>query len=216
MNNKKKVFATLLVLVLLIGGATLLYNNMAAKNKPDNLQVVDKETSKKGLPGVEKKDSEAQDNQESAQTEEPQQTLAPNITFYTLEGEAVELEDFLGKPTVINFWASWCPPCKMEMPDFEDAYLEMGDEINFVMLNMVDGRQETVEKASKFIEDEGYTFPVFFDTEQDGAATYQVSSLPSTYFLDKDGYLVAGVTGAIDEETLRRGIQIAKGEEISQ
>ena len=73
----------------------------------------------------------------------------------------------------------------MEMPDFNEKYLEIGEEVQFLIINMTDGSRETVETASAFIAEQGYSFPVFYDTDQDAAATYGVYSLPTTYFIDE-------------------------------
>ncbi|MBQ4347432.1 MAG: TlpA family protein disulfide reductase, partial [Firmicutes bacterium] len=88
--------------------------------------------------------------------------MAPDFTVYDSEGNAVMLSDFIGKPIVLNFWASWCGPCKMEMPEFNEAYAELGEDIQFLMVNVTTGR-ETQESASAFIEENGYSFPVFYD-----------------------------------------------------
>ena len=96
----------------------------------------------------------------------------------------------------------------MEMPDFHEKYLELGDEIYFLMVNMTDGSRETVDSASKFIAEQEYTFPVFYDTGSDASATYGVYSLPTTFFIDAEGYAIAQATGAIDMDTLQRGIDM--------
>ena len=119
----------------------------------------------------------------------------------------MKLSDFVGKPTVLNFWASWCGPCKVEMPDFNEKYLELGEEVNFLMVNLTKGR-ETLELAKEFLESTDYTFPVYFDTESDAAITYGVRSIPTTYFIDANGNLISRVTGAINAKTLQKGIDI--------
>ena len=96
----------------------------------------------------------------------------------------------------------------MEMPDFNEKYLEIGEEVQFLIINMTDGSRETVETASAFIAEQGYSFPVFYDTDQDAASTYGVYSIPTTYFIDADGSVIAQATGAIDAETLQRGIDM--------
>lgn len=96
----------------------------------------------------------------------------------------------------------------MEMPDFHEKYLEIGEDVQFLMINMTDGSRETVEIASEFIEEKGYTFPVFYDTKSDAAMTYGAYSLPTTFFIDADGYVIAQASGAIDGTTLQRGIDM--------
>jgi len=107
----------------------------------------------------------------------------------------------------LNFWASWCGPCKMEMPDFQEKFLTLGDQVQFLMVNMTTGR-ETLESASGFITEQGYTFPVFYDTQSEAAMTYGAYSLPTTYFIDQGGFAIAQATGALDSETLQKGIDM--------
>jgi thiol-disulfide isomerase/thioredoxin len=147
-------------------------------------------------------------------TAEPEEelNLAPDFTVYNKEGNPVRLSDMIGKPIVLNFWASWCGPCKMEMPDFEEAYRELGDDVVFMIVNLTDGTYETMASAQAFINSMGYTFPVYFDLTEDAAYTYGIVSIPTTYFIGARGDLVAYAQGALDYETLLYGISMIYNE----
>ena len=144
----------------------------------------------------------------ATQPTEQTRMTAPDFTVYDLEGNAHKLSDFRGKPVVLNFWASWCGPCQLEMPYFEEEFLNHGEEVHFVVVNLTDGSQETVEKASNFIEGKGYTFPVYYDTDLDAAITYGVSSIPATYFIDGEGGLVTYRQGMVTSEMLASGVDL--------
>lgn len=190
MKQKKTVLVLLLAFVLLLGGAYLLYTRL--EGSVNTYQLSAQETR-------------APDG--TAASETPGPVPAPDFTVYDEAGNEVHLSDYLGKPVVVNFWASWCGPCRMEMPEFQEKHLELGGEVQFLMINMTGGR-ETVETARDFIAGQGYTFPVLYDTEGDAAVTYGAYALPTTYFIDAAGYAIAQARGAINSETLQAGIDM--------
>lgn len=185
MGNKKKLLILVLVFALLMGGAYVLYSQLGDMAATEQLQT------------QESTDATAEKIQ------------APDFTVYDGQGNGVKLSSYIGKPVVLNFWASWCGPCQSEMPAFQKKYLEFGEEIQFLMVNMTAGR-ETLDSAKDFIAQKGYTFPVFYDTQEQAAIAYSVYSLPTTYFISDAGSLVAQATGAINAELLQQGIDMIR------
>jgi len=188
-----KLLIWILAFAVIIVGASVLYNRLSGEVELGGIattpQVVEDPTG----------ETEAQGSE------------APDFTVYDLEGNAHKLSDFRGKPVLLNFWASWCGPCQMEMPDFQKFYESHGDQVHFVIVNLTDGQQETVESASAFIEEKGYSFPVYYDTDIDAAAKYGVSAVPVSYFIDAEGYFVAWAQGALSADMLQQGMDMLLG-----
>ena len=186
MNKKLSLILTgLLVLVLAVAGA--LYTNLSSRVEMGGLATEPVETV------------QSQGDSEDYP--------APDFTVLDWEGNPRKLSEFVGKPIVLNFWASWCGPCKSEMPDFDSAHQKYGDEIHFLMVNCTGGR-ETMDSAKAFIEDAGYRFPVYFDTTYEAASLYGASSIPLTYFIDAEGNLITYGMGALSADLLQTGIDM--------
>lgn len=187
MKKSIKWIVLAVVLVLVISGAYVLYDKYSRDYSGNKLAEATKTT-------------QANNADDNVQT-----SLAPDFTVYDEKGNEVKLSDYRGKPVVINFWATWCYYCKEEMPDFNKAYKEYPD-VQFLMINATDGVQETKKMAMQYVTDEGYEFPVFYDTELDAVNTYYISSFPTTFFIDENGELVTYANGMLDYETLVEGI----------
>lgn len=207
----------MLILVAVIG-----YNYLTERYKAPNSLGLPTETStptssasvppsETSAPGGEPQEEDPQ-GEELQQGEEPQEDepfKASDFKVLDYDGNEVKLSDYIGTPIVLNFWASWCPPCKDEMPHFNKVSEEYSkDELLFLMVDMVDGGRETVEKGKMHVEEQGFTFTVLFDTKQNAAATYGIRALPTTFFINKDGNIIGALEGGIDEETLRYGVSL--------
>jgi len=178
MSNKNRTFLAIVMLVVFLGGAYYIYGFLGSN-----------QTGEQDYTGSGEK------------------VMSLDFTVQDMDGNTVNLSDYYGKPIVLNFWASWCPPCKSEMPDFNEAFEETGDSVVFLMINMTDGQRETIEKGSSYVRSEGFTFPVYYDTKMEAATLYNVTAIPTTYFIDKDGYIYGMTKGSISKSTLLETIK---------
>ena len=190
---KKKIISFIILAAVLAGGlivAIITYNMLSSRVAPDD--AVGETVS---VPGVAAK-------QGSNEQSEKKKKEAYDFTMLDTKGEFVKLSDHYDKPVVLNFWASWCPPCRSEMPAFNKLYEEKGDAINIMMVNLTDGYRETTDAALSFKEENGYSFPVYFDTKSEGANGYGIMSIPTTVFIYPDGTVMKTHMGAMSEGTL--------------
>jgi cytochrome c-type biogenesis protein len=141
--------------------------------------------------------------------------LAPDFRLTDLDGNVVLLSDFRGKTVVLNFWASWCPPCREEMPEFQALWDERGsggsDDLVVLAVNFL--RDDSVGAATNFIEANEFTFPVLFDTTRGDVATrYGVRGLPATFFIDRNGVVRTTALGPVFGNLLETGVADADTE----
>lgn len=174
MNRKVLTVILSLALVLLLIGATFWYNNLS-KNY-------------------------AQTPNGDAANEEIK--LAPDFQVYDNDGNLVSLSDKFGKPIVVNFWATWCGPCKAELPTFQKMYNQYGEDIEFMMVNLTSGREKE-EIVKKFLEDNELKFPVYYDKDMSAAVLYNLRSIPRTVFINSDGTLYDSYIGLMSEDILQ-------------
>jgi len=119
--------------------------------------------------------------------------LAPDFQLDNLEGQTVSLSDLQGKPVLINFWATWCPPCRAEMPYLEEVYREWsGKGVVLLAINI----GETSSQVKEFLQSHSLSLPVLLDTGQNVARRYNIQYIPTTFFIDKDGTIQIVKVGA--------------------
>ncbi|MBP5662544.1 MAG: TlpA family protein disulfide reductase [Clostridia bacterium] len=126
----------------------------------------------------------------------------PDFTLTNAQGETKKLSDFLGKPIVLNFWASWCVPCQSELPAFQEAYNAYGQEVTFLMVSL-DANDRT---AKEFLENNGLTLPFWRDASGEGRTAYGITSIPQTLFLNARGEIVSKKVGALSKSALVNAI----------
>lgn len=152
------------------------------------------------------------DEQNSSGTEKiglEQGNTPPNFKLTTFDDEVIELSALKGKKVILNFWASWCGPCKAEMPHMQNYYENYAEEDNveIVAVNMTTQERRGLTGIEEFIADYELTFPTPLDKEGDVIIDYGVVTIPTTYILGTNGRLEQKVVGPMDEKTIRKLVE---------
>ena len=220
MKKYGKITGIVIALVLVIGIASFAYGKLKNQIQSPSLVPEAEEAGETENGNVveeaEKEDSGGefvQDDSDASDTDSSRKA-AIDVGFYDSEGNPVKLSDFYGKPVVMNFWATWCGYCKQEMPDFQEAFEEYGEQVEFLFINSTDGVRETREKASSYLEEQGYTVPSYYDEDMEAVYTYSINSLPTTILLDREGRVAAYAPGVVEKETLTNALDVLLSEEI--
>lgn len=132
---------------------------------------------------------------------------APDFTLQTLDGQSINLSDLEGHPVLVNMWASWCTPCKYEMPAIQEVYEEYKDR-GFVVLAVNLTKKDDLASVKTFIEQYSLTFPVLLDQDGRVEDAYQLRGLPTSFFIDGDGIIQSVVIGGpMSEEVVRERVE---------
>ena len=130
-----------------------------------------------------------------------------NPTVYTEGGAPMRLTEIAdGRPLVVNFWATWCPYCIQEMPDYQQLFNEYGEKVAFAFVDCADGRRETVEMGAAWLADGGYALPAYYDTQGTAQTSFGVASLPTTVIASASGEALSISPGAISPELMRSAL----------
>ena len=202
--NKKVLLITVVLLLAVLGVAAVLYPKLSEGMQTQQLATMQTENTE---PVAESTIETTQATEAAKETEQEQtnrEVDAPDFVVQDWDGNEVHLQDYFGKPIVLNFWAHWCGPCQMEMPEFNAVYEELEGEVTFLMTHV--GAE--VEEGKAKVTENGYTFPVLFDNESAAANYYGIGAYPTSIFIDAEGHIKAYYIGMMDCELLQRGIDM--------
>jgi len=198
--KNKTLLITIIILLVVLGIAAVLYPKLSA-----GMQTQQLATTATTAPTEAAEEAVPEETQpETTEPTEPETVPAPDFTVQDWDGNEVQFSDYLGKPIVLNFWAHWCGPCQMEMPEFNAAYERLGGEVTFLMVH----EGAAVDDGKEKVTEGGYTFPVVFDVDSSAGNMYGITAFPTTFFIDKDGNLQAYYMGAMDADLLQQGIDL--------
>lgn len=193
--------------------------NSGGQKTPEPTAVVEntteessEETAAESTAGTTETEAESQAEIEETTTAEPETLPAIDFTLTDQYGNTHTLSDYKGKTVFLNFWATWCPPCRAEMPDIQkiyETYSTEGDDALIVLgvAGPNQGREKSEDGIKQFLEDNGYTYPVLMDTTGEQFAAYGVYSLPTTFMIDKEGNVFGYASGQLNEDTMKSIIQ---------
>lgn len=191
----KKIYV-LLIAIIIFGFAFYTVNKSNA-TKTNTISAGSEEENK------EQSNSETTTATENIQKLDTSYGTAQDFTLVDLEGNKVSLSDFKGKKVFLNFWATWCPPCKSEMPEIEKVYQETKDS-DLVILAVEIG--EPLDTVKTFIDDNNYNFKVLLDSDQAVATNYGISAIPTSFFIDEQGNIVSKKIGAMTYDEMKEYI----------
>lgn len=224
MKHVKKI-GLLLALLLVVGWTVYdtLYDKGEAEQSQGSVTTEERSNEEKKLSLDELRDEwldslqiesgtvEVEQEEDAA---EPQESVgprrgekAPDFSLVTLTGERLALSDLKGKKVLLNFWATWCPPCRAEMPDMQKLYEDMGqDEMEIVAVNLTQSELK-LENVDRFVQEYGLTFPVLLDEKSEVAQQYLAITIPTSYVIDSEGIIRQKKIGPMSYEWMKDVLQ---------
>lgn len=210
MERKLVTIMLIVLIVLLLICGTMLYKRLSL-DAPQGTSTPAEETADptdepsvpSELPKIEENAPAPEETSDQSEEEDSSLDPALDFSFTDREGNTCKLSDYHGKPIIINFWATWCPPCRAELPYLDAAFAQYGDQIQFFLMDLVDGYTETEEFTQDFVEQNGYSFPLYFDSKAEGVAAYGITAIPYTVAIGSDGKIVATHLGSMTEDDLQ-------------
>ena len=130
---------------------------------------------------------------------------APDFELLNLNGNPVKLSNFAGKKVILNFWATWCPPCRAEMPHMEKFYEDHKRDVVVLAVNLTQTEKKQSD-VKDFVDDYGLTFPIAMDAKGDVSSTYQIFAYPTSYIIDSQGIIQEIFQGAINYDIMEKAV----------
>lgn len=195
----KRLLFLALALLLVFGGAFFIQESQKESGQAELAQLASQEASsesqiQEAASASSSQTSETSQDGSNQSDESDAETKSvpkiPNSQVMTADGEEVDLHSLMtnGKPTIINVWAAWCPPCQEEMPYFQTAYDQYKDQFNFIIIDGLASKpSETMETAQAFLADNNLTLPVYYDVNRSTQIKLGMNIFPTTILFDKDG-----------------------------
>lgn len=203
---KKIIFS--LTIVLMIGGAVYTVSNYNKSNANTKTTVNTTYSSEGTKNSSDKSNTDSNNNEKTTNpvgiNQNSIKTKAIDFKLKDLNGKELSLSDLKGKKVFLNFWATWCPPCKAEMPEIEKLYQETKNS-DLVIVAVEIG--EPLSTVKPFIDQNNYNFKVLLDSDQSVAAKYGISAIPTSFFIDKEGNIVSKNTGAMNIDQMKEYIK---------
>ncbi|NFO03444.1 redoxin domain-containing protein [Clostridium botulinum] len=192
------------------------YLNQLGNDKTTEISSEEKEEIKREEQYI--KESEERNNSNSTNSSNEnieKEPLQPSFDFTLKDqyGNVHKLSDYKGKTVFLNFWATWCPPCRMEMPHIEELYKEFNynkDDIIILGVAQPGGEEKDKDGIKQFLNNQGFTFPVVFDERGEVFNNYRIMSMPTTFMIDKDGNIYGYVSGALSKDQMKSIISETK------
>jgi peroxiredoxin len=195
---KKIIAAVVLITLLIIAINQVMDKKAAPEKKPtETAATSNSEGLKEGSKAPEKKLNETTATSKSEAIKEG--SKAPDFELKTLTGETVKLSSLKGKKIMLNFWATWCPPCKAEMPDLEKLYKQKDEDLVILAVN-IDPQLD----VKGFADEYGITFPILLDDDDSVNEAYQILSIPTTYFIDREGNIQTKFIGGMNLDKMKQ------------
>lgn len=208
MKNYMGIVKKICGVILIVTGLFMTFNGFSNVSNRIKLQESNIEKDKQEINNESPNNNSEEKNEAS---DEKSRIKSIDFVLKDQYGNEHTLSEYEGKVVFLNFWATWCPPCRGEMPHIEELYNEYGkNNQDVIILGVASpniGKEGSEEHINKFLNENEYTFPVVFDIGGELVYKYGISAFPTTFIIDKEGYVTLYVPGAMDKETMKKIIE---------